>query len=421
MIKGIDVSYWQGNINFNSVKNDGIDFAIIRSSYKFKEDSKLARNIKGFNEVGIKVHGIYHFSYAHNSDGAIKEAKFAIGLAEKYNLPKDTVIFYDFEYDTVDNAKKYGVNLTPSDCQNFTKAFCGEIEKAGYKAGVYFNIDFYKNWYQKNIPENCVAWLADYTGEADYPCDYQQYSSKGSVRGIDGDVDMNYYFERGEDMAVDAGKKVTAKEVIEVAERFLGYNEYDGSHKKILDIYNSHEPLARGYKMTSEDSWCDCFVSTVAILANAVDLIGTEVGCAKHIEIFKKLGIWHEDGTEPLQKGDIVVFNWNDYTQPNDYGASHIGYIAKVDGDWYTSIEGNRNDRVMRRTFHKSWGYIRGFARPNYAPEKDSPENKSDWEFEIEKAVKWAKDNKISDCLRLDKPITRKEAITMLYRMSKIK
>ncbi len=419
MKKGIDVSYWQGNINFGAVKDNGVDFAIIRSSYKFKEDSKLARNIQGFNEVGIGIHGIYHFSYAHDLEDAVKEAKFVIRLAEKYNLPKDTIIFYDFEYDTVNNAKEYGTNLTPSDCQAFTKAFCDEVEKAGYKAGVYFNIDFYKNWYQKNIPEKCITWLADYTGEPDYPCEYHQYTEKGSVRGIDGNVDMNYYFEKGGSMAVDTGKKVTASKVIEVAKSFIGLNEYDGSHKIILDIYNSHKPLARGYKMTTKDAWCDCFVSAVAIQAGAVDLIGTEVGCPRHIDIFKEKGIWIEDGTVTPQKGDIILFNWNQAYQPNDGSADHIGFVEKVEDGIITCIEGNRKDRVMRRNIPVGWVYIRGFARPNYAPEKD--EVKSAWEQEVEKAITWAKENKISDCTRLNHGITRKEAITMLYRMSNIK
>ncbi len=194
MKKGIDISYWQGNINFDAVKKDGVEFVIIRSSYRNTEDAKLSRNINGFNRVNIPIHGLYHFSYALNENDAVKEAQFIVNLAKKYGLPKSTVLFYDFEYDTVTKAKNHGVTLTPKDCQRFSEVFCKEVEKSGYRAGVYFNIDYFRNWYQRKLPQNCVKWLADYTAGADYPCDYQQHTSKGIVKGINGYVDMNYFY-----------------------------------------------------------------------------------------------------------------------------------------------------------------------------------------------------------------------------------
>jgi hypothetical protein len=91
------------------------------------------------------------------------------------------------------------------------------------------------------------------------------------------------------------------------------------------------------------------------------------VGCGKHIEIFKKLGIWEEDGTVIPKPGDIIVFNWNDATQPNDDRASHIGFVEEVHGNTIITIEGNMSEKVGRRTINVGWGYIRGFARPKYA------------------------------------------------------
>lgn len=160
---------------------------------------------------------------------------------------------------------------------------------------------------------------------------------------------------------------VTAKEVLDVARSWLGYSEANGKFKQILDVYNSHKPLARGYVIKTTDEWCDAFVSACAIKAGAADLIGTEVGCEKHIQIFKNKKIWIEDGNVKPQAGDIIVFNWDDNTQSNDGGADHIGFVEQVAGDIITCIEGNMNETVARRTIPVGWGYIRGFARPKYS------------------------------------------------------
>lgn len=159
----------------------------------------------------------------------------------------------------------------------------------------------------------------------------------------------------------------TANDVLNVARGWLGYSEANGKFKEILDVYNNHKPLARGYKIKPTDHWCDAFVSACAIKAGAVDIIGTEVGCEKHIAIFKKKGIWIEDGCVKPQPGDIILFNWDDSTQGNDGDADHIGFVEQQYGNTIVCIEGNINEKVGRRTINVGWGYIRGFARPKYA------------------------------------------------------
>lgn len=158
----------------------------------------------------------------------------------------------------------------------------------------------------------------------------------------------------------------TANDVLNVARGWLGYSEMNGKFKEILDLYNSHKPLARNYKIKYTDEWCDCFVSACAIKAGAVDIIGTEVGCEKHIAIFKQKGIWIEDGSQKPKVGDIILFNWDDATQPNDGASDHIGFVEQVNGNTIICIEGNMNSKVSRRTINVGWGYIRGFARPKY-------------------------------------------------------
>lgn len=158
----------------------------------------------------------------------------------------------------------------------------------------------------------------------------------------------------------------TANDVLNVARSWIGCSESNGKHKQIVDAYNSRKPLARSYKMKYTDHWCDCFVSACAIKAGAVDLIGTEIGCENHVTIFKKKGIWIEDGSIKPQVGDIILYNWDDRTQPNDGSADHIGFVEQVYGNTIVCIEGNYNDAVGRRTINVGWGYIRGFARPKY-------------------------------------------------------
>lgn len=164
----------------------------------------------------------------------------------------------------------------------------------------------------------------------------------------------------------------TATEVLNVLRGWIGYSESNGKFKEIIDTYNSHTPLARDYKLKYSDEWCDGTISAAAIKSSAVDIIGTEVGCEKHIEIFKKKGIWIEDGTVKPKPGDIILFNWDDSTQGNDGFADHIGMVEQQYGNTIICIEGNMNGVVGRRTINVGWGYIRGFARPKYKAESES-------------------------------------------------
>ena len=89
----------------------------------------------------------------------------------------------------------------------------------------------------------------------------------------------------------------TANELIKVAQSWVGYSEKNGKFKEILEVYNSHKPLAQKTKIKATDEWCDCFISACAIKAGAVDLIGAEISCEKHVAIFMEKGVWIEDGT----------------------------------------------------------------------------------------------------------------------------
>lgn len=170
---------------------------------------------------------------------------------------------------------------------------------------------------------------------------------------------------------------ITAQQAIDVFRSWLGMSRKKGTHKPIVDIYNSYLPHPRGYRLTYTDDYCDGAVSAVFIKLNAVDLIGgIECGVEEHVSKFRKKGIWKEDGRIVPQPGDIIVYSWRKSTQPNNAYSDHIGLVESVDKKkrTMTVIEGNTQDGIVgRRTVPFGWGYIRGFALPHYGKKETNP------------------------------------------------
>lgn len=161
----------------------------------------------------------------------------------------------------------------------------------------------------------------------------------------------------------------SVSQVLTEARKYLGIRVGSTGHHNIVDTYNAHKPLALGYKVKYTDNWCDTFVSFVMIKLGATALTDTECGVQRHVALFSKLGIWIEDGTITPKPGDIIVYNWDDTTQPNDGFADHIGFVESVSGRTITTIEGNKGvpGTVARRQISVGNGVIRGYARPRYA------------------------------------------------------
>ena len=156
--------------------------------------------------------------------------------------------------------------------------------------------------------------------------------------------------------------------VVATAKTWIGYNEADGSHRKIVDVYNSHRPLARGYALKYTDAWCAGFVSAVAIKLGLTDIMPTEVGVWNMIELYKKLGRWKESDSYTPKPGDIIMYAWGDNGVGDcTSGASHVGIVVSCDGKIITVIEGNKSDAVGYREIAVNGRYIRGFGLPDYA------------------------------------------------------
>lgn len=188
---GIDVSKWNGNIDWNSVRSSGAAYAIIRCGYRGSttgaliKDPKFEANIAGANAAGLKV-GVYFFTQAVNEREAVEEASMVLDLVKKYAISYP--VFLDVESsggraDGIDRGTRTAV----------CRAFCATIQDSGYTAGIYAN----KTWLNEKMDAGALGsykiWLAQYAAAPTYNGRYNlwQYSSKGSVPGITGNVDLN--------------------------------------------------------------------------------------------------------------------------------------------------------------------------------------------------------------------------------------
>lgn len=193
---GIDVSKWQGEIDWDKVRNAGVEFAIIRAGYRgsvtgcIVEDPCFESYMKGATASGIPV-GVYFFTQAVNEMEAVEEASAVIELIKEYKI--EYPIFIDTE-GAGGNGRADG--LDPETRTLVCDAFCRTIENAGYEAGVYGSRNWYNNMLYADRLEKYFIWLAEYRSAPLYQGYYQmwQYSSKGSVDGINGNVDLNIYY-----------------------------------------------------------------------------------------------------------------------------------------------------------------------------------------------------------------------------------
>ena len=154
--------------------------------------------------------------------------------------------------------------------------------------------------------------------------------------------------------------------VLRAAASLVGVRGGTAAHQQLVNDYNSVRPLPVGYAVKNSDDWCDIFVTTVFQREGLSGLIGRECGVERHIQIFKRLGIWNEDGTTTPKAGDIITFNWDQNSQPNNGFADHIGIVESVSNGIIHTIEGNSNNQVRRNTYRIGHGNIRGFATPRY-------------------------------------------------------
>ena len=160
----------------------------------------------------------------------------------------------------------------------------------------------------------------------------------------------------------------TRNEIVKQAQAWVGLKEANGSHKKIIDLYNTIRPLPRGYRMPYTAQWCAATMGALAVACNATDIIPLECSCSKLIELAKAMGIWVEADAYLPDPGDMMLYDWDDDGRGENTNApDHVGMVEKVTGNTITVIEGNYSNAVKRRSVLVNGKYIRGYITPKYA------------------------------------------------------
>lgn len=196
--KGIDVSKFQGKIDWNAVAADGVQFAFIRvgnrgyGSGEIVEDSNFDQNMKGANMAGIKA-GVYFFSQAVTEEEVLEEANFVLEQIAPYQV--ECPVVFDMEMIAGDEGR--ADSLTPEERTHLMKVFCDAIANAGYQPMIYMNLELAAIRVNLEELESYEKWFAYYNSDMYFPYEYKvwQYTETGTVAGVPEAVDMNICFE----------------------------------------------------------------------------------------------------------------------------------------------------------------------------------------------------------------------------------
>lgn len=192
----------------------------------------------------------------------------------------------------------------------------------------------------------------------------------------------------------------TRKAFVSQMQAWVGVKESDGSHKKIIDIYNTIKPLPVGYKLKYSDAWCAGAVSAAAQVCGAADIVPCECSCPRMITLAQKMGIWVEADDYVPSPGDILLYDWDDSGKGDSKGGSdHVGVVEQVSGNTLTVIEGNYSNAVKRRTLEVNGRYIRGYITPRFDADsaaEDKPAARNLFSMQLETLKKGCK----GDCVK---------------------
>ena len=376
---GIDISDAQGVFDWDKAEADGITFAVLKGgggNNGLYTNKQFQRNYEECVKRGIDV-GCYWFSKALTVEQAEQEASYFFDnclAGKKFTLP----VYMDVEHKDMLALGKDALTV-------IVLAFCEALEKRGAWVGIYSSRAMFEGYMHDEQLLKYAHWVAEWNETCRYSRDFGLWQFGGEINKLrDTKVagvvcDQDYMLTDYPVMLAMVGKndfreveKMTEQQlrqnVVDTILGWVGLNEADGSHKKIVDIYNSHKPLARGYALKYTDAWCAGTVSAVAIVNNITDIMPTEVGVGKMIDLYKALGRWMERDDYTPQIGDVVVYAWSDDGVGEcTTGADHVGIVTKVSGTSFWVTEGNYRDSVKTRPVQVNGRYIRGFGLPDYA------------------------------------------------------
>lgn len=334
-LKGIDVSSNQEKPDWSKVAKSGIKFAILRVHQKTGIDSSFEYNYKGCKSNGILIGG-YKYSYALTPAQAIDEAEDVIAALNGRGL--DFPVFYDLEWS---NQRKLGKQAI----ENITVAFLTRMKKAGYKVGIYCNLDWYKNCFS-NALKQYECWIANYPKkELDNGTLQErlrvpvgvgwQYSEHGKVSGISGNVDMDVFYKNYKEEVSVMNKAI--KKVILIAKNEIGYLEKKSNSQLDSKTANSGSANYTKYWRDVKPSyqgqpWCACFVSWCFMKAFGLNKAKKLLKHWPYVYCPTMSGLFMLNANPKV--GDIVIFKHNGTF-------THTGLVTAVVGDRFYTIEGN--------------------------------------------------------------------------------
>lgn len=332
-LKGIDVSSNQGKPDWAKVAKSGVKFAILRVHQRTGVDSSFEYNYKGCKSNGILVGG-YKYSYALAPAQAIDEAEDVIAALNGRGL--DFPVFYDLEWS---NQRKLGKQAI----ENIAVSFLTRMKKAGYKVGIYCNLDWYNNALSDAL-KKYDCWIARYPANDNGSVQERlrptvgvgwQYSSKGKVSGISGNVDMDVFYKDYKEEVSTMDKAI--EKVILVAKNEIGYLEKKSNSQ--LDSKtanagsNNHTKYWRDIKPSYQGQpWCACFVSWCFMKAFGLETARKLLKHWPYVYCPTMSGLFTLNANPKV--GDIVIFKHNGTF-------THTGLVTAVVGDRFYTIEGN--------------------------------------------------------------------------------
>lgn len=222
--------------------------------------------------------------------------------------------------------------------------------------------------------------------------------------------------------------------VVDVMRGWLGWTEANGKFRRIIDLYNTQNPLPRRYPVKYNDEWCAATVTAAGMAAGLQDIIYGECGCGKMIALYEDRGLWVEDDAYIPSPGDIIMYGWDDSGLGDNRGnPDHVGVVEQVVGGTITIIEGNKGGAVARRKLAVNGRYIRGYCTPDYAGKAEEDDDMTQEQFDKfmdnylarkakeeasqpweQDVIRRAKEAGISDGSRPRSPGTRVENMAMV-------
>lgn len=171
--------------------------------------------------------------------------------------------------------------------------------------------------------------------------------------------------------------------VVDVMRGWLGWTEANGKFRRIIDLYNTQNPLPRRYPVKYSDEWCAATVTAAGMAAGLQDIIYGECGCGKMIALYEARGLWVEDDAYIPSPGDIIMYDWDDSGLGDNRGnPDHVGVVEQVVGGTITIIEGNKGGAVARRKLAVNGRYIRGYCTPDYAGKAKEDDDMTQEQFD---------------------------------------